>query len=221
MLYLLSFVLLVNAGVQANTPFIISSIDHDDIPPPPPVDKAAQYARYIVRNSDWCSLSHVSHQDDVTKGYPVSRVYSFSDGPFSNSSGIPYIYTTFEDGGARDLKTDVRSSITVSLAQGAFCDVRNLDPEDPRCPQVILTGDFEFLEKDSDEWKFGQNALFEKHPAMKTWPKSHKWMVSKLNIKFIELVDNVGGGKYPTVQEYFNASPEHPSAYHNKIPLTD
>lgn len=219
MLYLLSFVLLACAGVQANTPFIVSSVDNE-IPPPPPVDKAAQYARYIVRNSDWCSLSHVSHQNDVTKGYPMSRVFSFSDGPLSNSTGVPYLYTTFMDRGTRDLKTDVRSTITISLDQGTFCDDRKLDAEDPRCSQVILTGDFEFLEKGSDEWVWGQNALFVKHPAMKTWPESHNWIVGKLNIKFIELVDNVGGSKYPTVQEYFKASSEHPSAYLNKIPLT-
>ena len=30
--------------------------------------------------------------------------------------------------------------MSVSLAQGKYCDANQLDPEDPRCAHVILTG---------------------------------------------------------------------------------
>ena len=30
--------------------------------------------------------------------------------------------------------------MSVSLAQGEYCDSNNLDPEDPRCAHVIFTG---------------------------------------------------------------------------------
>lgn len=40
---------------------------------------------------------------------------------------------------------DNRCSVTISLAEGNFCHVKRLDPEDPRCPQVILTGRFEIV----------------------------------------------------------------------------
>lgn len=40
---------------------------------------------------------------------------------------------------------DNRCSVTISLAEGNFCHVKQLDPEDPRCPQVILTGKFKVV----------------------------------------------------------------------------
>lgn len=175
-------------------------------PEPPPIDDAARYARYIVHYSDWCAVSHISKQPDTT-GFPMARVFSMSDGTISNSSGIPYIYTTPMDEGTRDLLDDNRCSVTISLAEGSFCHVKNLDPEDPRCPQVILTGRFEAVKNHTEEFIWARNALFFKHPQMKTWPVGHHWFIGKLNIDNILLVNNVGGNKYPSVDDYFKANP--------------
>lgn len=43
------------------------------------------------------------------------------------------------------LQTDGRCSVTMSLAEGDYCRNQSLDPEDPRCAQVILTGHFIFV----------------------------------------------------------------------------
>lgn len=37
--------------------------------------------------------------------------------------------------------------MSVSLAQGEYCDVNNLDPEDPRCAHVIFTGRMQVVRK--------------------------------------------------------------------------
>ncbi|KAF6207409.1 hypothetical protein GE061_018651 [Apolygus lucorum] len=176
------------------------------LPPPPPVGDAARYARYVVHYSEWTSLGHISHQP-ATDWYPSSRVFSMADGPVDNSSGVPYIYTSYHDSVPRDLKKDPRCSMTMSLAQTHFCESRGLDPEDPRCPQVILTGIFEIVDNSTSEWEYARNALFTRHPEMKTWPGGHHFFFAKLNIRQVQLVDNIGGSKFPNVSDYFNSPP--------------
>uniref|UniRef100_A0A0A9Y239 Protein CREG1 n=1 Tax=Lygus hesperus TaxID=30085 RepID=A0A0A9Y239_LYGHE len=176
------------------------------LPPPPAVGDAARYARYVVHYSEWTSLGHISHQA-ATDWYPSSRVFSMADGPVEKSTGVPYIYTSYHDSVPRDLKKDPRCSMTMSLAQTEFCASRGYDPEDPRCPQVILTGVFEIVDNSTSEFEFARNALFTRHPEMKTWPGGHHFFFAKLNIKHVQLVDNIGGSKYPNVTDYFNSPP--------------
>ena len=61
--------------------------------------------------------------------------------------------------------------MTVSLAQGAYCDSMRYDPEDPRCAHVILTGRMQPLKPGSDEEAFARKALFKRHPIMPSWPQ--------------------------------------------------
>ena len=42
--------------------------------------------------------------------------------------------------GACTIQKNNQASMSVSLAQGEYCDANNLDPEDPRCAHVIFTG---------------------------------------------------------------------------------
>ncbi|BES96035.1 Cellular repressor of E1A-stimulated genes 1 [Nesidiocoris tenuis] len=179
---------------------------HTSTPPPPPIDEIARYARYIVHYTDWTTVGHISHQER-TNWFPSARVFSMADGPMGQSTGTPYVYASFHDPTPRDLKTDPRCSMTMSLAQTDYCKNRNLDPEDPRCSQVILTGYFVILQNNTEEWRFAQNAMFGRHPEMKLWPESHHFFFAKLQIHTIQLVDNIGGSKYPDVNEYFNTQP--------------
>uniref|UniRef100_A0A1B6GNH7 CREG-like beta-barrel domain-containing protein n=1 Tax=Cuerna arida TaxID=1464854 RepID=A0A1B6GNH7_9HEMI len=183
------------------------SIVQQDAPRPPPVDQVAKMARYIVHYSQWTSLSHVSQQPQITN-WPVSRDYSVSDGPISAGSGIPYLIMTPNDPEFVDLLKDPRASLTMSLAQTPYCRVKRYDPEDPRCAQVTLSGKFVVLKNSSSEWRTAERALYTRHPVMKNWPKSHNWVFCKLDIKRILVVDWFGGNKYPTVDEYFRASPD-------------
>uniref|UniRef100_A0A1B6MDK3 CREG-like beta-barrel domain-containing protein n=1 Tax=Graphocephala atropunctata TaxID=36148 RepID=A0A1B6MDK3_9HEMI len=175
-------------------------------PAPPPVDKAALMARYIVHYSLWTSLAHASLQPKIS-GWPISRVYSVSDGPITISSGVPYLYMTPNDPEFLDLLKDPRASLTMSLAQSSYCRAKLLDPEDPRCAQVTLTGRFVVLKNTTAEWRTAERAVFSRHPAMKHWPKNHDWVFCKLQIVRIMLVDWFGGNKYPSVDDYFKATP--------------
>lgn len=70
----------------------------------------------------------------------MADIFSISDGLEHNSTGIPYMYISPRDTGVQDLAKDSRCSLAMSLAQGDYCKQEGLDPEDPRCGHVFLTG---------------------------------------------------------------------------------
>jgi len=175
---------------------------------PPPHEQAARMARYILHQSDWTSMATLSSRANFS-GYPTANVFSVSDGPIDNSSGTPYFYLSAWELSSHDLMKNNRASITMSLAQGQYCKVNDIDPEDPTCAHVIMTGRIQFLKpnKHPEEVEFARNALFTRHPAMEGWPKGHEWSFAKLAIEDIMLLDFYGGVKHVNVKDYYNATP--------------
>ena len=108
-------------------------------------------ARYVCHKSDWGAMATIAIRDPIV-GFPFANVFSLSDGATDESSGVPYIYATPWEISFHDLRADPRASITMSLAevtlstlpsnpsQGTYCRDHQLDPEDPRCAHIILTG---------------------------------------------------------------------------------
>jgi len=85
-------------------------------------------------------LATISTRKEIL-GSPFVNVFSMSDGATSaESTGVPYFYLTIMEVSVKDLGEDNRASMTLSLAQGNYCTERVLDPEDPRCAHIILTG---------------------------------------------------------------------------------
>lgn len=89
--------------------------------------------------ADWAAVAYSSKQPG-TYGLPMADIFSISDGLKDNSTGIPYMYVSPLDLGVQDLIKDSRCSLAMSLAQGDYCQREGLDPEDPRCAHVFLTG---------------------------------------------------------------------------------
>ncbi|KAL3279518.1 hypothetical protein HHI36_017027 [Cryptolaemus montrouzieri] len=63
------------------------------------------------------------------------------------------------------------------------------------------------VQNGTNEYEFAQDALFAKHPQMKTWPTAHGFFVSKFDIEQIEVLDFFGGISKVSTEDYFNASP--------------
>lgn len=176
--------------------------DYDD--PPPPED-AAKMARYVLHASNWTSVASISSRKEIA-GHPFSNVFSVSDGAdVESASGIPYFYLSKLEMSVHDWKHDSRGSMSVSLAQGNYCDANNLDPEDPRCAHVIFTGRMEVVKANSTEEAFARDALFKRHPEMSSWPDDHGWFFAKMNMSSILVLDYFGGVKTVTLKDYFNA----------------
>ncbi|XP_049870825.1 protein CREG1 [Pectinophora gossypiella] len=168
---------------------------------PPDHTKLIPMARYVLHNADWASVATISSLSAI-QGFPFSNVKSVVDGSLANSTGIPYFYMAPADFTARDLTRNSRATVQVSLEETRYCENQKWDPEDPRCTRLMLSGKMKRLKEGTPEYTFAKAALFERHPAMATWPADHAWFVAKLKIAQIAMVDWFGGAKYIPVKEY-------------------
>ncbi|XP_072300843.1 protein CREG2 [Eucyclogobius newberryi] len=181
-----------------------SSSSSPPSPPPPPHQETARTARYIAHNSDWGVLSTISTQERI-KGIPFGNIFSVSDGPLDNSTGIIYFYMTPMDNSVSDLKINPYASLTFSEAEGDFCRQMMYDPEDPRCARLTLTG--KLMDVPPEDLLFAQEAMFSRHPVMAKWPIGHKWFFMRLELIQVWLQDWIGGISLIPLEEYFKATP--------------
>ncbi|VVB09333.1 unnamed protein product [Arabis nemorensis] len=156
----------------------------------------AASARWLVSQNIWGVLSTLSIEH---QGAPFGNVVSFSDGLPGEGKGIPYFYLTTLDPTTRNALKDSRASFTMSESPIGTC---KMDPMDPTCSKLTLTGKLLPLDEGSEEEKVAKKALFTKHPEMMDWPKEHDFRVFKLEIVNIFLINWYGGAKSTTVDEY-------------------
>lgn len=171
---------------------------------PPPHQETAKTARYIAHYSDWGHLATISTQEKI-KGLPFGNIFSVSDGPVDNSTGVIYFYVTPMDNTVTDLKSYPYASLTFSEAEGDFCRQMVYDPEDPRCARLTLTG--KMVEVAPEEIAFAKEALFSRHPVMAKWPPGHKWFFMKMDLIQVWLQDWIGGVSIIPLEDYFKATP--------------
>ena len=77
--------------------------------------------------------------------------------------------------------------------------------ESPVCARLTLTGKFIPLEENSEEYTFARQALFERHSTMANWPTDHEWIIAKIDIQDIWLIDFFGGATILKPEEYFGS----------------
>ncbi|KAI1885363.1 hypothetical protein AGOR_G00219370 [Albula goreensis] len=173
-------------------------------PPPPPHEETARTARYMAHFSDWGHLATISSMDKI-KGLPFGNIFSVSDGPPGNSTGIPYFYVTPMDNTVVDLRSFPMASLTFSEAEGDYCRKNQFDPEDPRCARLTLTG--KMVEVPPEELDFAMAAMFSRHPVMKKWPPGHHWFFMKLDLVQVWLQNWFGGVSLIPLDVYFKTTP--------------
>ncbi|VAI84671.1 unnamed protein product [Triticum turgidum subsp. durum] len=132
----------------------------------------------------------------------INNVVSYSDGVPGESHGIPYFYLTTLDPTARDALEDERTSFTLSEFPLGTCG--KVDPENPTCAKLTLTGKLKVVDHKSPEADLAKTALFSKHPEMEGWPKNHHFEIFKLEIENIFLIDWFGGPKPISPSQYLD-----------------
>merc|ERR1719321_288337 len=158
---------------------------------------AAETARWIVSSASW---GYVTTLDN---GSPVAEVLSFSDGA-ETSTGRLFFYMMGGEGDKWD------ASLTISQAalnHTTSCEVQKIDPEDPRCAKITFSG--EMIKAKGNDLKFAKEALFARHPQMKTWPASHHFTVYELVVSHIWMIAFYGGGATVTPEMYYAVQPKH------------
>jgi len=163
-------------------------------------------ARWAVARAAFGTVSTISSR---LAGFPFGNVASVSDGIHSNvdggnSTGSLYFYMTSLDSTAQDIALNPR--VSFSITQATFPDANycsDKSAEDPTCVRVTLSGNMTTV-TEAKERSFGLDALYSKHPAMKSWPTDHGWIVMKLNVASIFLLDFYGGSHPFSAKDYYD-----------------
>lgn len=157
----------------------------------------AEMARWTMNHSSWGAVATTSVRlNGVAFANPISMADAFGD-------GTPYFYVSTLDETQIDLMSNPACTLTLSEAS-IDCQTQELDPEDPRCARLSVTGTMKNVSgTEADQAKA---ALFALHPPMKSWPSSHGWIVQKLDISNIWLLDGFGGAADLPVADYTKAS---------------
>lgn len=175
---------------------------------PPPHTEYAKMARYLVHKAEWVSMGSLSTVDTI-KGYPMVNVIAVADSARGEkSTGTLYFYLTMLDYTAQDLSKDNRLTVLLSMDQDLYCSKRGVDPMEPTCARIMISGRAVKLEDGNDEFNFGKNAMFSRHPAAQKWLATHNFFLCKLEITQIAVLDWYGGPHYVTVEEYMKADPD-------------
>jgi hypothetical protein len=77
------------------------------------------------------------------------------------------------------------------------------DPENPICARLTLTGELVVIDKGSAEYDFASQALFQRHTTMANWPRDHNWIIFKMDIQDVWLIDYFGGAAIISPADYF------------------
>jgi hypothetical protein len=165
---------------------------------PDPSDTAGT-ARWLLSQATWGVISTASvHLGGAAFGNPVSVVDALSD-------GTPYFYVSMLDASQQDMVVDNRCTLGLSEAE-VDCATLQLDPEDPRCVRLSLSGRMVNV-TDKVEAAKAKTAIFDAHPAMKSWPSDHSWIIQKLETERIWLIDYFGGAIDVPLHKYAAATP--------------
>nr|XP_025848550.1 protein CREG2 [Vulpes vulpes] len=138
-------------------------------------------------------------------GLPFGNCLPISDGPLDNSTGIPFFYVTPKDPAVADLMKNPMASLLLPESEGEFCRKNIVDPEDPRCARLTLTG--QMIAVPPEEVEFAKQAMFSRHPVMRKWPRQYEWFFMKMRIEHIWLQKWYGGVSDISRDEYFRAVP--------------
>lgn len=174
--------------------------------PEPPYTEYAKMARYIVHKSDWTAMGTVSTLQQI-KGFPMVNIISVADSPRdSKSTGHIYFLLTDLDYTAKDLEIDNKLTALFSNDQDLACSKHGIDPMEPICGRVIISGKYVQLKNDTNEYRLANESFISRHPASVRWIRAHSFFLCTLDIEQIAVLDYYGGPHYVTPEDYYNAN---------------
>lgn len=172
---------------------------------PPPHTAYAKMARWLVHNSEWMSTGTISTLPSI-KGFPMVNVVAMADSEKgAKSTGFIYFMLVNLDFTGQDLLKRNQMTAMFSMDQSLYCTNQSIDPMEPTCARIMISGERLMVEKNSDEYNFAYNAMISHHPASKNWIDAHDFYMCKMNITQVCVLDWYGGPHFVTVEDYYNA----------------
>jgi len=188
------------SGKQLATP---KAIAHHQ---PPPRTEYAKVARYIVHKSEWTAMGTVSTLKSI-EGYPMVNIISVADSPRdAKSTGHIYFLLTDLDFTAQDLRANNKLTTLFSNDQDLECTKQNVDPMEPVCGRIMISGQINRLEEGTEAYAVANKAFVSRHPASKNWVRAHEFYLCELDIQQIAVLNYYGGPHYVTAEDYYRAN---------------
>lgn len=173
---------------------------------PPPHTDYAKMARWLVHKSEWTAMGTISTVPAIA-GFPMVNVIAMADSAArGKSTGNIYFYLTMLDFTAQDLSKRNQLTALFSMDQSLYCSKKNVDPMEPTCARVMISGAALRVDNDSDEFAFATAAMISRHPASVNWLDTHDFFLCKLNISTICVLDWYGGPHYISTDDYYKAN---------------
>lgn len=180
---------------------------------PPPHNKVAARARWLVYHSLWSSVGTVSVR---LAGKPWGNVRSVADGVGKNSTGLPVFYLPTPDPTSIDITADSHATLSFSEASliervhptsrsGMRCG--GMDAEDPTCARLNLIGSLRALTEKSDVDQAKVN-LATRHPLapwLSTGGAHTGGAYYTIDVQSLLFLDYYGGPSPLTLKEYLAA----------------
>lgn len=180
-----------------------NEIDSND---PPPHTDYPKMARWLVHNSEWMATGTISTLPSI-KGFPMVNVIAMADSEKGGkSTGQIYFMLVMLDFTAQDLSKQNQMTVLFSQDQNLYCSKRNIDPMEPTCARIMISGETLKVEKNSEEYNFAAKAMTSHHPASKNWIDAHDFFMCKMNITQICVLDWYGGPHFVSLEDYYKAS---------------
>jgi len=146
----------------------------------------------------WAFIATTSlHLDGVAFG----NVASVANYTLSGKAGIPFLYTSPMDTSMQDIARNSNCSLTFSAQANGYCTPIDVDPEDPLCLRLTLSGVLTNHAANASPELVKH--LFAVHPEFASWPKNHDWQVWYLDIGNIWLIDMFGGATNISPEAYW------------------
>ncbi|XP_067616796.1 protein CREG1-like [Eurosta solidaginis] len=122
----------------------------------------------------------------------------------SSTGRIHFLLADFEFTGA-DALHNSRMTFFFSEEQSNSCNKRGVNPMEPACPRVMISGRVKKLDTTSPEYEDNMEAFNNRHKHFKIWVQAHHFYLNELEIENIFIVAYQGGPRTIDAEDYYNA----------------
>ncbi|XP_064550215.1 protein CREG1 [Drosophila montana] len=163
----------------------------------------AKIARQLVHRANWASVGSIS-TNEVVKDYPMVNIISVDDtGLGGNSTGVIRFLLVDLDFTGPDWQKNNKVTFMFTDEQTLKCKNANMDPMEPTCARVIISGQVKKLPDHDPSYKPALNIFIKRHPAAANWINEHNFYLCELNIRNIFVLDFYGGPHQVNATDYY------------------
>lgn len=171
-------------------------------------------------DSEWMATGTISTLPAIS-GFPMVNVIAMADSEKeAKSTGVIYFFLVMLDFTAQDLSKKNQMTVLFSLDQSLYCTQKNIDPMEPTCARIMISGEALRVPKDTPEFDFAAKAMTSHHPASAHWIDAHDFFLCKMNISQIVVLDWYGGPHFVTPEDYYKTSLDGEKSPKTTIKLT-